>query len=100
MIDGRWMGKEYVWSCPGCGCAMCASQAPDDEQARCLRCREVRDARARLASIRYEQADMVDAWISRALHAELEVERLKAKVARLEDDERRRLDIWKEAVNG
>lgn len=83
------MGREYVWSCPGCATAMCASQAPDACEAKCLRCRTDDASLERLHALRSEQRDITAEWVTRALSAEREVERLKERLGRLEADERR-----------
>ncbi len=67
--DGRWIANEYVWSCQGCGCVLCAPQRPDDEEARCLGCRvEVELGRAQRL-IRDLVKDR-DGWMARARKAE------------------------------
>lgn len=69
MLEGRWTGQWFEWSCPGCGCMRTSLSAPLSEQASCLRCK----ANAAAKSIQ----DMVDAlqnerdeWMARARSAE------------------------------
>src|SRR5688572_4789938 len=84
VMTGRWEGREYVWTCAGCGTVLCATQAPSPEQAKCLGCR----ADEEMAHAQRLVRDLVrerDEWMARARQAERVNGDMCDRIAELEE---------------
>lgn len=83
-MSGQWQGREYVWSCAGCGSVLCAKQAPSPEQAKCLGCR-VDDEMAHAQKLVRDLVRERDEWMVRARKAERDNGDLCDRIAELEE---------------
>ncbi len=90
-MNGRWIGGEYVWDCPGCGCMRCARAVPGDEDAKCLRCRTDEDLLEQIcAAVGWAPARAAAMELTTRVYSlARDVERLQQKVERLEREQGR-----------
>lgn len=70
---GRWDRGDYLWECPGCGCALCSRTQPAPDRRECTAC-------AAIAFVSQAHRAIIDLhrqcahWRDRAVKAESQLD--------------------------